>query len=113
MIDGTNSAVGMLREVVDDDRIYYIRFRTTGMGPDETDRLEEHVTEEAKRIEETVGCVTFVDRTKVSRLGPTEPEDVMLFGILPRRVDLDLFACIVEEAHRRALMKSKSTNEGD
>jgi hypothetical protein len=90
-------------EAIDDDRLYFARFRTPEMGVKDTDALEESVRAEAEQIEKTVGCVTTVTRTEVGRIGPTDPVDIMLFVLLPRHVDTELFERVVEESRHRAI----------
>jgi len=92
-----------LQEAVDDERVYHARFRTPSLTDTDTDALAEAVEAEAERIEQTVGCVTFVDRMEVGRIGPTEPVDIMLYAILPRHVDTELFDRVVAEARHRAM----------
>ena len=103
----------MLQETIDDERLCFARFRTPAMTPDDTDELASLVEREAERIEQTVGCVTFVDRVEVGRLGPTEPEDVMFYAILPRHTDRELFERIVEESRHRVMTEAAERNGGD
>jgi len=101
----------MLQESIDETRLYHARFRTPRMTPDDTDDLEALVEREAERIEQTVGCVTFVDRIEVGRVGPTEAEDVMFYAILPRHTDRELFKYVVEESRHRVM--TDATEQAD
>ena len=102
----TGDLSSLVEDAVDDDRLYFARFRTPGMNDTERDGLEKAVAREAEKIEQTVGCVTFVDRMDVGRIGPNEPVDIVLYAILPRHTDKELFDCVIAEARHRALERT-------
>jgi hypothetical protein len=96
----------LLSEAMDDERLYHSRFRADSITSEfepSPDELEEELRKEAKRIEDTVGCVTAVVRTKSGKLGMTQDYDIVLYAILPRSTDKELFEHIVQESRHRML----------
>jgi len=95
----------LLDGAIDDERLYQARFSTPMMGDpsnvSDPDVLYESVRDEAERIEETVGCVTAVVRRDDGF--PHANPEVMLFAMLPRHTDRDLFSRVIDEAQHRIM----------
>jgi hypothetical protein len=94
----------LIDEAIDDDRVYQYTFRAgEGTMEPEAGVLYEALQEEAERIEQSVGCVTAVERDESEAFGPTSVVKIIVWAILPRHVDPRLFERVFDEARHRAL----------
>jgi hypothetical protein len=104
----------LLRDAIGDERLYQARFSTPMMGDptnvSDPDVLYEAVRDEAERIEQTVGCVTAVVQ-RDDGFPHVEPE-VILFAMLPRHTDRDLFHRVIDEAQHRIMTSGLDDAEG-
>jgi hypothetical protein len=95
----------LLDGAIDDERLYQARFTTPMMGDPsnvtDSDVLYDAVRDEAKRIEKTVGCVTAVVQRDDGF--PHTTAEVLLFALLPRHTDRDLFSRVIDEAQHRIM----------
>lgn len=104
--------VEVFREALGEERLYFANFRAMHLPPEpepNPDELLEVVEHEAKQIEKTVGCVTAVTKETAPGFGSKSYDDIKLYAILPRHVDIELFERVIEDARHRALTK---THEG-
>jgi hypothetical protein len=102
----------LFKEAVDDDRVYHSRFRaTTSAFEPSADEIEKELEKEAKRIEETAGCVTTVVRVQRGAVGMRDESDVVLYALLPRHTDKELFERVVEESRHRMMNRLHSPDE--
>jgi hypothetical protein len=106
MNDNKRGFEAILTDAIDEERIYHARFRGDTLGgkhdPDPDD-LEERLTQAARDIEQTVGCVAIVTREEADMFGISEYEDVFLWVLVPRHVDKELVHRVIEEARHRVM----------
>ena len=101
----------IIRETMDDERFYQARFRGNSISGEyepNTDELYEATKREAEEIEKTVGCVTTVIREDTTMMGLTDYEDIILYAILPRHIDVELFHQVIEQSRYRMLTELHS-----
>jgi len=101
-----NALPTLLRDAIDDERLYQARFRASDMGgtiEPPADVLQAHVEDEAERIERTVGCVTAVVQDERDKTMPSDYYTIILYAILPRHIDTGLFDRLISESRHRAM----------
>lgn len=112
-----NGLAELLDDAIDDERLYHARFSAPTMGDpsnvSDPDVLYETVVDEAERIEQTVGCVTAVVRRDDGFPSGPAAGDVILFAMLPRHTDRDLFTRVVDEAQHRIMTSQIEDRNAD
>lgn len=99
----------LLRESIDDERMFRVDFPTQQIGTlaePRSEILKELLEDEAERLEQTVDCVATVVSDDRNKISPLHYEQVCLFILLPRHADTQLVNRVLEEIRHRVLTEA-------